>query len=181
MAAPSPKYRYQLDASDRIVWVDPLWLAFAQENGASSLVEGAVLGRTLWEFIAGEPTVRFYQELHQRIRETGKPLSVPFRCDSPTLKRYMQLRISPNDNGLLDCVSLLLRVESVDRVRLLDAATPRSGATLTMCSCCKRGLLESAGWLEAQALEDRLGLTKSRFAPRLRHTLCPDCAKLSWN
>ena len=44
MAAEVPTYRYRVDAADVLVWVDSLWLSFAQENGAPELVEEAPPG-----------------------------------------------------------------------------------------------------------------------------------------
>ena len=64
-------FRYRVDARDRLVFVDPLWLAFARENGAADLTEQRVIGRSLWDFVADAETIRLYRELHARVRGCG--------------------------------------------------------------------------------------------------------------
>ncbi len=65
-------YRYCIDANDRLIEVDELWLAFARENGAERLTEAAVLGRSLWDFVEGEAIRAVYEDIHQRLRSCGK-------------------------------------------------------------------------------------------------------------
>ncbi len=170
-----PMYRYLLDDENSIIWVDDWWLAFANENGAPELNETSVIGHTIWEFIAGEPTRRLYEELHERVRNSGTPITVPFRCDSPTLQRHMQVTIHRDGKRRLLYESRLLRVEPQPRVRMLDMHEPRSNESLTMCSCCKRSLLEPSGWLDLQNISLRLRMFEQQTVPELRYTICPDC------
>jgi hypothetical protein len=175
MAVATSKYRYRVDAADLVVWVDSLWLAFARENGAAELTEQAVLGRPLWDFVEGEETRKLYREIHARVRSRVKSVVLPFRCDSPSLLRHMRMTITREDAGRLMYESLLIRVEPRRRLGMLDSQQPLSNSFVTMCSFCKRGLLESAGWLEVEDLCVRLQLFEAAKAPRLRHTVCPDC------
>jgi hypothetical protein len=176
MAASRPKYCYRVDAADRLVWVDAWWLAFAAENGAPELTEQSVLGRSLWDFIEGNEPRRLFAEIHARVRRTSKTLVLPFRCDSPTLQRHLRLKIVPAEQGELHYESILLRVEPQRMLTLLDPQQPRTDAMLTMCSGCKRALLEPVGWLEVEDISVRLRLFESRRVPQLRYTICPDCA-----
>lgn len=176
MVSPAlPRYRYAVDAQDAIVSVSPQWLAFARENGAPHLTSEAVTGRCLWDFIDGRETRRFYEIIVQRIRDTERPMVVPFRCDSPKLKRYMRLEIMPQPNDGIQFDSILERVESIDRLNLLDPDLRRSRQMLTLCSCCKRALIESQGWVEIEDAAVRLHLLKEDYAPQLRGSVCPDC------
>ncbi len=169
------KYRYAVDASDRIVSVSQLWLAFARENGAPELSEQAVIGRSLWDFIAGDETTRLYRAIFQRVRSTTPRVVVPFRCDSPTLRRHMRLEIhrGPDDGIRLDGV--LEQVELTEQLNVLDPIFPRSDNLLTMCSCCKRAMIEPVGWLEIEQAAARLHLFEQDQAPRIRQTICPAC------
>jgi len=169
-------YRYGVDAGDLICHVDHWWLAFAAENGASDLGRDSLLGRSLWDFIADEPTRTLYQELHDRVRSTGNSIHVPFRCDSPTLRRYMQLTISQHEEGKLLYESTLLRTAPQPRMSVLSPSSDRANAFLTMCSCCKRSLLEPQGWLELEEIALRLRLYDQPSVPELRYTLCPNCS-----
>ena len=169
-------YRYRVDANDLIVWVDPLWLAFAQENGASELTEDSVLSRSLWEFVAGDVTRRLFAELHARVRQFHRPVVLPFRCDSPSLKRHMQLTITEEQNAQLLYKCVLLHVEPQSDVGVLYSAQRRSNCFLTMCSCCKRALLESVGWLGLEDVSARLRVFDQPEVPGLRYTVCPECS-----
>jgi hypothetical protein len=168
-------YRYLLDDENNIVWVDDWWLAFANENGAPELNETSVVGHQIWEFIAGEPTRQLYEELHERVRNSGTPITVPFRCDSPTLQRHMQVTIHSDGNRRLLYESRLLRAEPQRRVKILDMHERRSSESLTMCSCCKRSLLEPSDWLDLQNISLRLRMFEQQTVPELRYTICPDC------
>ena len=169
------RYRYAIDRQDVITSVCPLWLAFARENGASQLTCEAVVGRSLWEFIDGTETKHFYQLLLQRVRQNNASTIIPFRCDSPTLRRYMRLELIPDPDGSVYLIGVLERVEQTVPFHLLEPNFPRSAQMLTLCSCCKRFLVESCGWLELGDVAGRLNLLNKQLAPKLRNSICPDC------
>ena len=152
---------------------------FAQENGAGDLTEDTVLGRPLWDFISGDATRLFYRELHDRIRRSKETIIVPFRCDSPSLQRSMRLTIRYDGDGRLLYESEILRVQPQSRLRVIDPSEPRSGSFLTVCSCCRRALLETVGWLDLFDISVRLKLYQCDAIPHLRYTICPDCRKFS--
>jgi hypothetical protein len=174
----SGKYQYELDNDDKIIGVDRWWLAFAHENGMPELTESMIVGRVLWEFIAGKPTQSLYRVLHDRVRATGRPINVPFRCDSPTLQRYMQLTISMEPQGHLLYESTLIRTQSQRHMRLLSPQFPRSSQSLTMCSFCKRALIEPSDWLDLENISLKLRLFEQQTVPELRYTVCPQCSDL---
>ena len=176
MVAPVQQiYRYGVDESDVIDFVDRWWLAYATENGAVGLEEASVVGRPIWEFIVDESTIALYREIHQRVRSTGRAIDVPFRCDSPRLRRYMQLTISRQDNGKLLYESMVIKTVPRHRLAVLDPMTKRSTSFLTMCSFCKRSLIEPSGWLEMEDIALRLRMDDQPTVPQLRYTVCPDC------
>ena len=178
MAAEALKYRYGVDASDVIVWVNNAWLAFAQENGAAGLSRSFVLKRSLWDFVAGEELRRLYMEIHARVRSTGVPAILPFRCDSASLQRHMRLTITREDAGQLAYESILVRTVPQRPLDVLNAERPRSTAFLTICSCCKRALLEPRGWLDLEEVCLRLRIFEAQEVPQLRHTVCHECANI---
>lgn len=175
MGRETQTYRYRVDSDDRIVWVDAWWLAFARENGAPTLDEKSVIGRSIWDYVAGEVTRRLFSEIHDRVRSSGVPAILPFRCDSPSLQRHMRLKITRENGGHLSYESHLLRVEPQRYCCAVDSSLPHSNCFLTMCSCCKRALLESVGWLEVEDISARLRLFDQSEVPELRYTVCPDC------
>ena len=170
------KYRYRVDTNDVLVWVDSWWLAFARENRAPELTEQYVLGRSLWEFVADSGTRELYQQIHRQLRAGKQRVVLPFRCDSSTVNRHMQLTITTEPDGQLSYESVLLRAETHRELPLLDRDQPRSNAFLTICSCCMTALVEPSGWLDLAEVVVRLRLLESERVPRLRHVTCPNCA-----
>jgi len=169
-------YRYSVDKADVIDFVDRWWLAFATENGAPGLDEATVVGRSIWDFVVDEATTKLYREIHQRVRTTGRAIEVPFRCDSPGLRRYMQLTIRPQDEWQLLYESKMIRAAPQSCPALRDRGPTRSTSSLTMCSFCKRSLLEPSGWLEMEDIALRLQMDDQPTIPELRYTVCPDCS-----
>ncbi len=175
VAQAQPIYQYRLDATDAIVSVDRWWLAFAKENSATGLNEASVIGRVVWDFISDQPTQILYKEIHDYVRSTGNSITVPFRCDSPTLQRYMELTIHKQaDRGLL-YESHLIRVAPQRRLAVLEPDQKRSHDFLTMCSFCKRSLIEPEGWLDIENISLKLRMYERQAVPELRYTVCPEC------
>jgi hypothetical protein len=178
MHADVPVYQYRVDAVDRLVWVDPWWLAFARENGASELTAETVLGQSLWDFIADSSTRQLYQGIHQRLRQRGRPATLPFRCDSPTVRREMRLTITCESSDQLHYESTLLSVEPITTQKFIDPLARRSASQITMCSCCKQCLIESHGWLEPDTVARFSRIFEAEPLPPIRYALCPKCAEL---
>jgi hypothetical protein len=172
-----PTFRYCVDQADVIIDVDRWWLAFASENNAVELNKSTVVGSVLWDFISGDPTQTLYKEIHQHVRSSSNSVSVPFRCDSPTLQRHMQLTISNGEQGKLWYESKLLRTVPQPYVNLLDPKRKQSSEFLTMCSFCKRSLIEPSGWLELENISLKLRMYDKQNVPELRYTVCPPCAR----
>lgn len=167
---------YRVDSADRLVWLDEQWLAFARENcGVELLAKEKVIGRPLWEFIAGEATRGVYQQIHEHVRSSGRDVVFPVRCDSPRMRRQIWLTISREDDGELFYESKLLWARPQGPLDLLDTAVAHSEESVTMCSCCKRGFTEAGGWEDISDFSVRLHLFRKPRVPRLNYTVCPDC------
>jgi hypothetical protein len=171
----SRTFAYQVDAENRLQSVSPDWVAFAQQNQSLQLKADAVLGQPLFGYIAGQATEHLYRLLFDHVRRTGVPAVVPFRCDGPKVRRFMELSIQPGPSGALSLEGRLLRVEERDAMELLDPSAKRSDERVTLCSWCKR--VDAAGeWVEVELAVSRLGLFDSPLMPKLSHGMCPECA-----
>ncbi len=166
---------YSLDASDTLVAYGGEWLAFARANGAPEL-ENAI-GHCIWEFIAGSTIQELYAVLFQRVRTRREKLTLPFRCDSPDVFRFMELDISAGEDAALHFVSRLLREQKRPHFPVLDRMISRSSSRLRVCSVCKRAQIEGAEWMEAESAVQRLHLFDSNAAPTLEHAVCDDCIR----
>ena len=171
-----PAYCYGVDDADNLSRVDDSWLAFAHENGAPELTRSAIVGRCLWDFIADEGTQRLYEQLHRRVRSTSQPIVLPLRCDSPNLKRDIQLTISPDDAGALSYRSVILRVELQPQLALLTPTAKRTHDRLTMCSFCKKVCVEPMGWVNLERVAAKLHLFEGISAPRLFYEVSAECS-----
>lgn len=169
--------RYEIDAADRICAVSERWLAFARENDAPELTREAVIGRSLWDFIAGAETRDLYRPILRRVREEDVSLIVPFRCDSPIFQRWMRLVLTPGSQGAIRLDGVLVR--KLERLHLgfLEPHAPRRPHDLPICSCCKRVKLE-ARWLEAEDAIARLHTLGVEPYPELRYVVCRSCRSL---
>jgi len=171
------KYRYRVDHHDRIVWLGPKWLAFARENGARDLTAELVVGRSLWEFIEDRETCEMYRVVHERVRSSGKTAIIPFRCDSPRLKRSMRMTISREEAGQLLYETVLVRVESRSPLAMLDPGQPRNASTWLICSCCLRTRCEPGVWQDIEEAAVAQGVFEQEHVPGLRYTICPRCTQ----
>jgi hypothetical protein len=178
---------YVIDRANRVVAVDDGWIAFATENNAPDL-PGRVLGANLWTFIANATVQDLYSALFQRIRATGREITIPFRCDSPSVRRFMKLTVGRGDGppGTLQCRATLVRVERqsvpfhVVTPSLWSTAVPWSdesdGVVMNGCSWCRR--VNAHGWREVD--EALMRLPELFTDPvGLRTTgLCPMCERM---
>lgn len=165
---------YEIDSDLRLVSVGEGWTEFAVANGAPDLVPPAPLGASV--ITRGtDPTTRFiYRELFRRTAASGKPLTFDIRCDSPELRRFLALTLTPHDAGFT-ITTRLQRTEPNPGgglwVRHGDAA---AGRLVRACGWCKR--IEADGhWLELEAALPRLGLFTWTELPLLTHGMCEDC------
>lgn len=168
-------FSHTVDQNDVIIHVNANWLRFARENDASHLTRQAVLGHSLWNFIAGLETRHIYRLLMRKVRQNQRRIVFTYRCDSPTLRRYMQMEIAPAADQTLEFRNYLLREESRDRVRLLDPTAERNHKLLLMCSWCNRIHCDET-WLSVEEAIHYRGLFGAPQFPQITHGICPDCA-----
>ena len=172
---PVDERQYRLDREDVIQWVDRGWDAFAAQNGAPALVAASVVGRPLFDFLTGSETRHIYTMLLRGVRDSGRPVSIPFRCDGPTLRRSMELTIAPDTGGaLLLSARLLDRTEQPEMALLAAQPARAADSFVLMCSWCKRVEVEGA-WSDVEAAVQRLRLFELASPPQITHGMCPAC------
>lgn len=166
---------YVLDGDDRIRGVGGGWDSFATANGAAELAGDALVGRSLWDCIAGPEVRELYRALFDRVRSRGRTVDVPFRCDAPDRRRHMQLRVQPISGASLEGLELIASLErSVprDMVELHHGQGPR-GELLVMCSWCKRLRLDE--WCDIEDAATKHGVLLGPELPPITHGMCPGC------
>ena len=163
---------YTLDRQDRIVAVgNPAWDAFARDNGGLGASAAHVVGRRLADAIDGDPVRMFIAAILMRVRASGQPETVPYRCDSDRVKRFYTMTLTPLAGGAVHVAHDLHHDErGAVTVRVRSAthpSGPRAARPVLRCSLCCR-IEEGTGW------HDPFDGTTDRDL-RVIHTVCPDC------
>ena len=167
---------YRIDIDNTIVTVSRNWDSFAHGNAWNSECRPEdVVGHSLWDFIHDTQTRDLYEEVFRRVR-VGKPCGpIPFRCDSPCERRFLELVLEPLPDGMIEIVSTIVRTELRDPVRLLDGETERSKDIIMICSICKKIETPPNGWTEVETGLSTLRPFECDRMPLLTHGVCPDC------
>jgi len=175
--SPTDALSYAIDDQDHLVKVDEGYYRFAEENGWDGA--GTSLGRSLWDFVAGDELKKLQRLLLRRIRDEVGDVELPFRCDGPDVRREMDIRIVARPGGRVVLFSARLRSEEAWETfqPLLDPSAPRGGDMLEMCGWCDRFQVDGE-WLEVEEAAKRLELFNRAKLPALTHGICPDCDEL---
>lgn len=170
-------YNYRIDRNNVLVSVSENWDRFLADNaGAASASAAEVVGRALDQFIADEDTRSLYALVLDSARRSNRPIAFRFRCDSPTERRFCELRVSAGSDGTVDFESRIFRTEQRRPVPLLQAEGPRDrDEFLKTCSMCKRIAVNDSEWIEIEAAMGRLRLDRRERTPRITHGMCADC------
>ncbi len=173
---PVETLNYAIDDEDRLIRVDDGYYRFAEENGWSEA--GTSLGRSLWDFVAGNDVRRLQRLLLRRVREGVRDVELPFRCDGPNVTREMDIRIAADHTGRVVLFSARIRAEEEreEPQPLLDPSAPRAEDDfLPMCAWCDRFLVDGE-WVEVEEAAKRLELFRRSELPALDHGICPQCS-----
>lgn len=164
---------YWLDVGDVIVEVSPDWENFAQENGGDGIEAKKVLGRNLLSFVHGDVTRMYVRSLVQSARMLRRPICRTYRCDSPDMRRFMEMRLTLESSGLLRWEHRTLRTEPLSRrIEFAVGSAGRSRRIVVRCSICNR-LKAPGGWCEPDCYEAPLPAVEATVP--VIYGVCPDC------
>ncbi|MBM3820010.1 MAG: hypothetical protein FJW14_13470 [Acidimicrobiia bacterium] len=166
---------YELDADLRIIWVDARWSEFAIANHAPELASPPwPLGQSALACVADSTSAMLYERLFQRVLRTRTSIALPFRCDAPARRRYLNLVIEPRTPAGLRVETTLTRTEERPAVALLEPNAPRGGDLLRMCGWCKS--VDVAGrWCEVEDAVAEMRMFERGCLPPVTHGICPQC------
>lgn len=163
---------YLLDQRERIVSVDGAWDAFAEENGGCHLSAAELWGHSIWEYVAGDNTKMWLTALFQYARLKGSGVTRPYRCDSPELKRYMQMTVRLESGSLLRVDHELLYTEPRTPALHFRHSGRHDQAPFTRCSNC--GRIHVGAWVEPDPSHANTGSTLT-----VVYSVCPTCQALA--
>ena len=162
---------YLIDGDDRLESFDHAFRYFAVANGAPDLPEQWV-GRSLWASTASSEINMVFRSLVGRARQ-GRPVSVPSRCDTPHLERFIQMDIAASGGGRVAIRSSVTRARFKPAVAEDPPAVLAAREPLRMCAWCFR--IEDGGWHGAERVVADRGLLLGTALPDVTHGICPDC------
>ncbi len=169
------EFIYRVDSQDRIVFANQNWYDFARENGVPTLSPDVVIGRSLWNFIENAEIQHLFQILLEKIRQSGVGVTLPYRCDAPDCRRFMELQVIPQPERGIEFHSRILRQETRDPVRLMEENVQRTDERLLMCGWCKKTALPDGRWVEVEVAVSALQLFDAPRLPRISHGMCGEC------
>lgn len=165
---------YCLDSEDCIVSVGGEWDLFASTNDGDTCLARDVVGRSIWCFVRDPALAAVYERVFTAVRRRQEPLSFPYRCDSPELRRYLRMAVFPENSTGLRIESAVERTEPID-VPLAVKFAKRGATLLHRCSICLDLGLGGAEWLPLEeALEDGRLAAESRPLQAI-YSVCPCC------
>lgn len=166
---------YQIDTNDVLVFVNEQWNLFAAENGSANLVSQYVRNRSIWEFIHDAETRQFHEILLEKVRSGKEIRNLPFRCDSPELRRFMEMDISLAAVEGVEYRCRTIKTEARDPVPLIQCKVHDGETFLRMCSWCKKIDTGNQTWEEIEDAIRHLGLFSDKCIPQISHTICETC------
>ena len=171
----TPVVEYTIAQDNIILSVGGRWDKFAKENDAVELADGGVIGTSIWQWITGEETKHLLASIFRRVRDSQTSVTIPYRCDSPDVRRHLYFQACPEEDGRMRLVHRILREEARSiRETLLDRGRAHSEALLTMCSwCCKIKTADT--WTELEDAVAQLSLLSTETPPLITHGICISC------
>lgn len=170
------EFVYRIDAKTHITFANADWYDFARENGVAVLTPVTLIGKLLRDFICGAETKDLYDILLRKVRETGQPVTFPYRCDSPDRRRFMEMRITQLPDQAVEFRSRILREELRAPVRLMEDDVERTQGWLVMCGWCKKVALPDDRWVEVEEAIQVLQLFDAPRLPKISHGICTECS-----
>jgi hypothetical protein len=167
---------YVIDEFDRLTEASDGYFGFAAQNQFADA--DADIGRSLWSAVSDETTRTVQKSLVRRVRRSGQSLALPFRCDSPAVRRELSLEIGTHAGvGWIRFSVQPISEEPRPPQPLLDLSVPRSARTITMCSWCDRFMVGRA-WVEIERAVEELGLMDGAVLPAIGYALCDRCGSM---
>jgi hypothetical protein len=165
---------YRINSRDEIIFVNDIWDKFAVVNKSFSVIGSKILGRPIWEFMSDLTTHDIYLELVKKAR-SGEPVQFKFRCDSPDIRRLLEMQITLVENEQIQFESRTIMAEMRSIQRFFSIDTPRSEQLISVCSWCNRLNSGKEFWREVEDAINILGIFEKDKLPNISYSTCGEC------
>lgn len=160
---------YTVDRDDIIVDVNDWWDIFANDNNALNLDKVTVLGKPLFHYVSGDVTRMFVVSVFNNVRVKHEQFTQKYRCDSPSLKRYMKMTVIPMGYDSLKIVNEVIAIEP----KVYSVNIKAYESRVRRCSMCNR-INHEDKWEESDTLI-KSGIFKADGEIYVIYTVCMDC------
>ncbi len=167
----SPSTVTVIDRDGEVLWCNPAWWRFAEENGADL---ASVSPRSYFEAIQG-PFREHYERAFAEALATDRVFEQDYECSCPSRRRWFRLRAMPMAGA-----GLVLEHSLIAEAPLhADADWPASAyesaqGTIAQCGNCRRvHHLETSAWHWVPSLVEHIH-------PKTSHVICPSCVGFYW-
>ncbi len=164
---------YTIDVDDRLALVNPAALSLFVPAGGGKT--HALLGRSVWDFIAGAQIRQLWQVLYSRVRAAGVPVFVPMRADTPSCRRLVDVELHPVADRSIQHIYECVWTEARPAIALLDPAYPRDERSLPSCAWCCRIQVRFGVWEEIEQAQQTLRIEAVETLPTLKPAVCVSC------
>jgi hypothetical protein len=168
---------YRLDANDLITETGGAWDDFAKENDGLSAMAERVIGTRLLSHISGGTSRLFVWTMLDAVRKLQKPVSRPYRCDSPGCMRHLEMVIEPEAHDGLIVRHRLLRVDTSGVTLSFLTSSGGIRKPVGRCTMCNR-LRIGREWREPGD-PACVSLASKESTVFVFYSVCPDCRDAS--
>ena len=166
---------YELDAENRICdvrggWNDAVKPDNPRIRADQRAFKEKVLGERLDSYIHDDMTRMLLKTVINSVRYSKRPKTMPYRCDAPDQKHFMEMLIEPLEGGAIRLTHCYLRSEPLDPPVTIEPAEALSEQVSARCSICNR-IEWNRVWLEPDEASRRS--RSGHF--KVRYTVCPVC------
>ncbi|WP_298777507.1 hypothetical protein [uncultured Polaribacter sp.] len=135
---------YCLSEELDLIYVNPAWVNFAKENGASiQFLKELPIGKHIANTFSGESIKKFYTENYLKVLKTGKPWRNEYECSSKDEFRKFNQNTYPikGGNGLIIINTLTInssmKIIGRKAIKVVDQRYVNSDGFVTQCSNCR--------------------------------------------
>lgn len=155
---------YWVDERDIICKVDEQWDLTLEDPKAKRVKSSVIIGKSLFDFICDDVTRMYLRTMLQSVRLIPRILHKPYRCDSPTEKRYMEMSLELEKNGWVRVSHKLIRTESIATPILFKSVSTSKNVNTSSsyasyhvrCSICNRVRLSNdENWRDVDELPSK--------------------------
>lgn len=178
-----------VDKLNRIIAVDDKWLDEAElGNAEDKLQPEKIMEHFLADYIQDDNTTMYVEAILALCRLRNEKVYRPYRCDSPTHKRFMELELIPQSLGQVKMVHYLLKEEAFENEVTIEdigkslkskqktnanKATRSYYLRCSMCNALKAP--DSEEWRDPGEIS-----TPNLNHFKVIHTVCKNCSQTPW-